>query len=116
MENVSSNGRPVWKHNSRDDRHLFYDKNNFWVVGKDYESNNGHMASKYSREERIPQRSWRRSTGASFLDDSTLIVEGSFLMSYDTQNKDIHPDLKEALHIYCQQLEGCGGGPPVLHL
>ena len=76
MANVSSNGKPVWKHNSREDRVLFYDQNNFWLVGGNYESNDGFMASKYRMEEQIPRRSWRRSTGGSFHDDSSLIVEG----------------------------------------
>jgi len=75
MENQSSNGKPVWKHNSREDRVLFYDQNNFWLVGGNYESNDGFMASKYRMEEQIPRRSWRRSTGGSFHDDSSLIVE-----------------------------------------
>ena len=80
MQGVSSNGRPVWKHNSRDDKHLFYHEEGWWLVGDDYESKQGLIYSKYSGEE-IPRKGWRRSTGGNgFVDDSTLTVEGLKLL------------------------------------
>ena len=83
MATVSSNGKPVWKHNGREDRVLFYNQNDFWLVGDDYESNSGYMASKYRMEEQIPHRTWQRSTRRGFHDDSTLVVEGLTMRCLD---------------------------------
>ena len=85
MPGVSNKGRPVWKHDSRDDR-LFYCKLDWWYIGpkigtNEFTGKGNRIASTYKIKEGNIPTSWdiwdaHNKTHNTWKQDSSIIVEG----------------------------------------
>ena len=85
MPGVSNTGRPVWKHDSRDDRLFFLGADNYWYFGSNWgpkvgidvhSDQGGFIASAKKIEEGIFPTSYQYPLNGTWIKDSSIIVEG----------------------------------------
>ena len=87
MPGVSNWGKPVWKHDGRDDRLFFASKNNYWFCGKNWDpeigtnefngTKYGYISSTNKIKEDNFSISWSRWVNSTWKTDSSIIVEGN---------------------------------------